>query len=69
VDSDAGQGTIGVVFGFQSAKVFYIVMWKKAPLNDGLVVKVCARLIIKILFFFFYHEVALVLYLIFPFCL
>jgi hypothetical protein len=45
VDSDAGQGTIGVVFGFQSAKVFYIVMWKKASPNDGLVVKVCARLI------------------------
>ncbi|CAB3979596.1 cartilage oligomeric matrix, partial [Paramuricea clavata] len=39
VDSDAGQGTIGVVFGFQSAKVFYIVMWKKASPNNGLVMK------------------------------
>ncbi len=40
VDSSAGQGTIGVVFGFQSTKVFYIVMWKKGYPNPGLAVKV-----------------------------
>jgi hypothetical protein len=40
VNSNAGEGTIGVVFGFQSAKVFYVVMWKKAYPNVGLVVKV-----------------------------
>jgi hypothetical protein len=40
VNSNGGEGTIGVVFGFQSAKVFYVVMWKKAYPNVGLVVKV-----------------------------
>lgn len=40
VDTNEGDGTIGVVFGFQSAKIFYIVMWKKAYPDAGFVVKV-----------------------------
>ena len=43
VNSNTGQGTIGVVVGFQSAKVFYAIMWKKAYPDVGLVVKVRAR--------------------------
>ena len=49
MDSQTGDGTIGVVFGFQSAKVFYIVLWNKAYPNAGFLLKVRYMSIKKII--------------------
>ncbi|XP_028411214.1 cartilage oligomeric matrix protein-like [Dendronephthya gigantea] len=38
VNSD-GDGTVGIIFGFQSAKIFYIVMWQKSLPGAGFVIK------------------------------
>ena len=34
------EAQMGLVFGFQNAKLFYLVMWEKSNSHTGLVIKV-----------------------------